>query len=359
MLSISRLKASCVRNLQELNIEPASRINYFYGPNASGKTSVLETIYLLSRVNSFRSSRINSVITHGDKVLSVHAQGRNEGQPFSIGIEKGYGLMRLRFNGTNVNSASEQAKSFPVFLLAPDHNLLFYGGPRQRRHWLDWSLFHVEQDYLETWKNYHRAVRHRNALLKGHRGFKQSEMEGWENIMSVEAARIDALRSSYIEQLQRSLNNDYLPLLLDDSAVIEYRNSLSGEALREKLLQSRPEDSQRGFTGCGPHRADIRFEYAGLDVARHLSRGQIKLFGAALISAQLQAIKQRGVGAIVLVDDIDAELDNESSRKIMQLLIANDTQTFVSSLDLPDWVPRSNEQDAVFHVKQGRVEKTG
>lgn len=359
MLSISRLKASCVRNLQELNIEPASRINYFYGPNASGKTSVLETIYLLSRVKSFRSSRINSVISHGDKVLSVYAQGRNEGHPFSLGIEKGYGLMRLRYNGANVSSASEQAKSFPVFLLAPDHNLLFYGGPRQRRHWLDWSLFHVEQDYLETWKNYHRAVRHRNALLKSHRGFKQTEMEGWENVMSDEAAKIDVLRNGYIEQLQHALNNDYLPLLLDDSATIEYRNSLSGEVLREKLLQSRTEDMQRGFTGCGPHRADIRFGYAGLDVARHLSRGQIKLFGAALISSQLQAIKQRGVGAIVLVDDIDAELDNESSRKIMQLLIANDTQTFVSSLDLPDWVPRGNKQDAVFHVKQGRVEKTG
>lgn len=356
MLTISRLKASYVRNLQELNIEPANRINYFFGPNASGKTSVLETIYLLSRVKSFRSGRINNVITHGQKLLNVFAQGSHDGQPFNLGIEKGHGLMRLRYNGSSVSSASEQAKSFPVFLLAPDHNLLFYGGPRQRRHWLDWSLFHVEHDYLETWKNYHRAVRHRNALLKSQRGFQKSEIEGWENQMGVESARIDALRGQYLANLEQSLNDNYLPLLLEGAAAIEYRNSLSGDDLRDRLIQSRAEDTQRGFTGCGPHRADIRFEFAGRDVAKHLSRGQTKLFGAALISAQLLQIKQQGAGAIVLVDDIDAELDNESSRKIMQLLIENAAQTFVTSLDLPEWVPGDGEH-AVFHVKQGRVEK--
>ena len=71
MLYIEQLKAKAIRNLGEFHIEPGPKLNYFYGPNASGKTSVLETIYFLSRVKSFRSKRIHDVISRGEKVLSV------------------------------------------------------------------------------------------------------------------------------------------------------------------------------------------------------------------------------------------------------------------------------------------------
>lgn len=356
MLYISRLKATSVRNLNGLDIEPAAQINYFYGPNASGKTSVLETLYLLSRVKSFRTSRINSVIRHGEKSLTVFAQGKKNNQPFTLGIEKGHGLMKLKVNGESVHSASEQAHSFPVFLLAPDHNLLFYGGPRQRRHWLDWSLFHVEQHYLETWKSYHRALRHRNALLKSDQRSLDSEIQGWEKIIGQEAEKIDGLRKRYLTRLTQVLAERHLPVVLPAEAEIEYRQGYTGDSMQTMLEQGRAEDRQRGFTGLGPHRAEVRFFYDKLDVARHLSRGQIKLFGAALISAQLEMIKNQGVGAIVLVDDIDAELDSESSEKIMRLLIANAAQTFVSSLELPDWVPHETGKHAVFHVKHGSVQ---
>ncbi len=357
MLAISRLKASFVRNLQELEIQPASSINYFYGPNASGKTSVLEAIYLLSRVKSFRSSRINSVITHGHKSLSVFAQGESNNQSFTAGVEKGYGLMRLKYNGAQVQTASAQARSIPVFLLAPDHNLLFYGGPKQRRHWLDWSLFHVEPGYLDTWKSYHRAVRHRNALLKADRGFSSEEIAGWERLMAEEAEKIDAARKGYLDNVSDLLGSLYLPLLLDGPAEVGYRNSSFGDELLDTLFQSRQEDQKRGFTASGPQRADISFEFSGVDVARHLSRGQIKLYGAGLVSAQLAVLKQCSVGAIILVDDIDAELDSDASRKILDLLINNDAQTFVSSLELPPWAPFDAGCHALFHVKQGQVEK--
>ena len=153
------------------------------------------------------------------------------------------------------------------------------------------------------------------------------------------------------------MNDRYLPVVLPGSAELEYRNSCAGDELALRLEERRVEDQQRGFTGHGPHRADIRFNFSQLDVARHLSRGQIKLFGSALISSQVEQMKQQGLAAIVLVDDIDAELDAQSSQKIMQLLLNNAAQTFVSSLALPDWVPEEVGQHAVFHVEQGSVQK--
>ncbi len=357
MLFLERLKAQRIRNLQELDIEPARCLNYFYGPNASGKTSILETIFLLSRVKSFRSKRVNSVITHGERSLSVFAKGMNQQQSFTLGVEKGVGLTKLKYNGDLVQTASEQAKALPVFLLAPDHSMLFYGGPKERRHWLDWSLFHVKPDYLTTWKSYHRALRHRNALLKSQRNINTAELEGWERLMSDDAAKLDEARFGYLDKILQIMNRQTLNTVLEEKARVEYKNSLAGNSLFETLQKNRADDIQRGFCSVGPHRADIVFYYDDLNVAKHLSRGQIKLFGAALIASQLEILRQESKDALVLVDDIDAELDSESSKKILSLLTESNVQTFISSLSIQDWVPNTPGKHAVFHVKHGVVNK--
>ena len=166
MLYIEELKGNSIRNLKNFSIKTNSSLNFFYGANASGKTSILESIYLLSRLKSFRTKRISDVISRGDDRLQIFAAGKLKNQTFSVGIEKGRGLTRIKFNTEPVKTASEQVKKLPIYTLTPEHYILFVGSPKERRHWLDWSLFHVEQNYLDIWKNYHRALRHRNTLLK-------------------------------------------------------------------------------------------------------------------------------------------------------------------------------------------------
>ena len=357
MLYIDQLKATSIRNLGEFHIEPGPKLNFFYGPNASGKTSVLETIYLLSRVKSFRSKRIHDVISRGEKILSVFAKGVKKDNLFTVGVEKGRGITKLKFNGETIQTASEQAKKLPIYILTPEHHTIFTGTPKERRHWLDWSLFHVEHDYLSIWKNYHRALRHRNALLKSEKIVNSSEMSGWERMMSVEAQKIDKMRQNYLTDLCRLMNSNHIGFVLSGEAKINYETNSSDTDLFELLIENRKADIRRGYTGFGPHRADIEFSYEDFDVAKHLSRGQTKLYGAALISSQIETLKAKDVSAIVLVDDIDAELDDDSSRKMLSLLLANDVQTFVSSLSVRDWVPKNINGHSMFHVKHGKIEK--
>jgi DNA replication and repair protein RecF len=358
MFYIEELKGSSVRNLGEFAIRPGSKLNFLYGPNASGKTSVLESIYLLSRVKSFRSKRINDVISRGSQKLHVFAKGQNEGKEFTVGIEKGHGITNIKFDSEAVQTASEQAKRLPVYVLTPDHHVLFTGTPKDRRHWLDWSLFHVEQDYLTVWKSYHRALRHRNALLKTERHINSSEIAGWEKLMSDEADKIDALRKGYISDLNISMNEKHMPLVLPGKTVIDYSNKpYSDESLAILLAENRQEDVKRGYTGLGPHRSDVTFVYEDFNVAKHLSRGQTKLFGAALVSSQIERLQAAGKNAIILVDDLDAELDADSSKKMLDLLLANNIQTFVSSLLRPDWIKEKNDQYSLFHVKHGNIQK--
>lgn len=357
MLYIEQLKAKAIRNLGEFHIEPGPKLNYFYGPNASGKTSVLETIYLLSRVKSFRSKRIHDVISRGEKVLSVFAKGIQQEKTFTVGVEKGKGITKLKFNGEMVQTASEQAKKLPIYVLTPDHHTIFTGTPKERRHWLDWSLFHVEQNYLTIWKNYHRALRHRNTLLKSEKIVNTNEMSGWEKTMSEEAKKIDEMRQSYITDLCRLMNSNHINIVLSGQANIQYEKNSLDKELFEQLIENRKMDIKRGFTSIGPHRSDIKFSFEDFNVAKHLSRGQTKLYGAALVSAQIEILRSENISAIVLVDDIDAELDDESSKKMLNLLFANNVQTFVSSLSMQDWIPGNENTRSMFHVKHGKIKK--
>ncbi|MGB1799496.1 MAG: DNA replication/repair protein RecF [Gammaproteobacteria bacterium] len=358
MLTIEKLTVESVRNLSELNIEPAAKLNFFYGPNASGKTSVLECIYLLSRIKSFRSKRINDVVRRGERKLQIVAKGQNQGKPFSVGIEKGHGITVIKYNGETVQTASEQARRLPVYIITPDHHVLFTGTPKDRRHWLDWSLFHVEQNYIAVWKSYHRALRHRNALLKSDRGFNPPELTGWEKLMAEEAIKIDEMRQDYINKLNQRLNDRYLPFVLSGTGAVKYLNeSYRDEDLCQLLSESRDDDIKRGYTSIGPHRVDISFVYEDFNVAKHLSRGQTKLFGTAVMSSQVDILKSSGLDALVLIDDLDAELDETSSRKMFELLEQNNVQTFISSLTKPLWIDGKNKECTVFHVEHGKVEK--
>ena len=190
----------------------------------AAKTSILECVYLLSRIKSFRSKRINDVITRGETKLNVFAKGKNNENSFSVGVEKGYGITKIRFDGEAIQTASEQAKLLPVYILTPDHHILYTGTPKDRRHWLDWSLFHVEHNYIAIWKSYHRALRHRNALLKSDRAINSSEIDGWEKRMCEEAMKIDEMRMSYLTDLNNLLNDLYIPKVLNGNASIKYLN---------------------------------------------------------------------------------------------------------------------------------------
>ena len=161
------LQAQQVRNLNNIYLQPAKQLNVITGKNASGKTAVLESIFLLARAKSFRTPRIQEVIQHKKESLIITAklQHEKEGE-ITTGIEKQYGKVTINQNGERIKTVSDQVRKFPIILVTQETQTLITGTPKNRRHWLDWAMFHVEHDYLENWKRYMRALRHRNSLLK-------------------------------------------------------------------------------------------------------------------------------------------------------------------------------------------------
>src|SRR5690606_1070671 len=149
-MSLNRLSVTGVRNLQPVTLNPSPRINILYGDNGSGKTSLLEAIHLLGLARSFRSNRLQPVITHEEPACTVFGEvSFSAEQTSSLGISRERsGEVRIRINGQNAKGAAELADALPLQLINPDSFRLLEGAPKLRRQFLDWGVFHVEHRFL-------------------------------------------------------------------------------------------------------------------------------------------------------------------------------------------------------------------
>lgn len=356
-MRIERLRARNVRNFREVELQPGTRLNVISGPNAAGKTAILEAIHLLARARSFRTPRIEEIVHRQASTLQVTAriQHGEDGQ-LDTGIERGDGRWLLRYAGVTVKSISAHARKFPLVVVTPDSQQLILGGPKLRRHWLDWSLFHVEPGYLTLWRDYHRALRHRNHLLE--RAVPGGEIEAWEEQMGHSGEALDSARRGFIERLQEGLTRLYQSLSVHEAPAIGLERGWRAEgSLQDQLLRTRRADLQTGHTSCGPHRADIVFSIHEAELAAWFSRGQCKEFIVLLMLAQASVIAGcTGEEPLFLVDDFAAEMDRLTQERLFELLESWPGQTFLTCAQVAEsW--GSFPGTRRFHVEHGAVAK--
>ena len=167
-MSIRRLRISQLRNIRQAELE-LGRVNLLSGPNGSGKTSVLEAVFVLGSGRSFRAARLDPVIHHDASQFTVFAslQGEgNDGAPIAIGVSRSRdGNFAGRIQGQAIRNSAELARRLPLQLINSDTFDLLVGGPKVRRQFLDWGVFHVEHGFHRTWLDVHRCLRQRNARV--------------------------------------------------------------------------------------------------------------------------------------------------------------------------------------------------
>ena len=356
-MHIEYLQAQNVRNLTNIELIPGPRLNLFIGPNASGKTALLEAIYILSRGRSFRTPRMAEVIQHRKESLLVAANLiRSQSRSIRTGVEKLPGKTIIRYDGEIIKKTSDQAKNLPVVLIAPDTHRLITGEPRQRRHWLDWGMFHVEPDYLSLWRDYHKSLRQRNVLLKNNR-FDSDQLAGWEMAMSESGTTISRLRINFINKIQEVIKELSVNRGMPPPGFKYFQGWRDGQELKDCLGKERQTDKQLGFTRSGVHRADIEFFIDGHPVSAVFSRGRIKQFIATLLLAQSVVIQNiTGHKPVVLIDDFGAEIDGATRSRLIQMLLERDIQAFITSTEPnPELVDHRGVE--VFHVEHGKLQK--
>ncbi len=196
-MAVRNLRIEDFRCLETVEIEPDAGLNCLYGENASGKTSLLEALFVLGRGRSFRASRKDVLVRDGRSVARVVVRGEGRAGGFRAGLEIGSGRVELRLNGEPASGVAGVAGRMPVEVVDPEVQRLVADGPSERRRYVDWSVFHVEHGFLNDWRRYQRALRHRTALLR--QGVRGRELDPWEQEMELRATAIDAARQRTIE----------------------------------------------------------------------------------------------------------------------------------------------------------------
>jgi DNA replication and repair protein RecF len=360
-MSLSSLHIKNLRNLAEVRIEPASRLNIIHGANASGKTSLLEAIYLLGRAKSFRSSHLHIIEGPGKSGFMVFGQVTGElGIPQPLGVHYEGGKIHMRAAGQALTQTAELVKRLPLLLITPDSHKILTLGPRQRRRFIDWGVFHVEHDFILAYRRYCRALRQRNASLRTPSRFVPSEI--WDNELYETAAQIDGFRRDYLQQFLPLLIHFVKKLLPADWDVsLRYLPGWAQDmTFREALTRSLERDRLLGYTHKGPHRADVVIEAAGKPVQEHASGGQQKLLMCALYLAQAALFKARTQRqCIILLDDLPAELDAEHRCKLMELLCEIGVQIIVTTTDKNLLRIPEGAEAKLFHVEHGVIMEQG
>lgn len=355
-MSLTRLEISAFRNLVEVVAEPGCRFNLFYGQNGSGKTSLLEAIYYLGLARSFRTHLNNRIINNLHDRFSVFGRVQQETRATPIGIERFRdGVSRIRIAGEDVVSVTELAKIIPLQFMNSEAHRLLVGGPKYRRQFLDWGVFHVEHSFFPLWQRAHRALRQRNAAL---RTMPIDQIRLWNQELVVAADALHALRTRYMEQFEAFFSAGLQDLLQSPDVSITYQRGWPRERnLLEVLEESLARDMQLGYTQFGPQRADLTLRVGNTPAHEMLSQGQQKLVVYSLRLAQGLMLQQvTGKKCIYLLDDLPAELDQNKRALVANKLMSLNTQIFITGIEKNDLLPLFPREDIkLFHVEHGEV----
>jgi len=346
------------RNIETASLLFSPGLNLISGANAAGKTSLLEAIYCLGRVRSFRTHVAAQPIRDGQSAfLLVGRVASSAGRQIPIGIERQRSKLEVHLDGQPIQRLSDLAGSFPVQVLSGDTPTILNGGPRFRRQALDWALFHVEQAYREVWQRYTRVLRQRNAALRARMPVKQ--VTTWDVELVDAADRIHEFRCNYFEMLEPQLQLEVKQLLPDKVLALRYQSGWPvNMSLPDALSRSLEKDLYQGFTQYGPHRSDFTLQVNGQGVVSHCSRGQQKVVIVSFMLAQVQLQQDRSVpmGAFLL-DDLNSELDKKHQQRVLSALHDLNCQVFVSAIE-PGTADTAGWQSVKkFHVEHGFVQE--
>ncbi len=388
---LSKLSLENFRNYSYLTLEPPKGLNVLWGDNAQGKTNLLEAIYLLAISKSPRSSadkellrwealqdetcflRVQGVVHKAKDELSVEvviqslpiqavSPPADDKTPEERNFQK-----RLKVNGLP-RRASDFVGRFNSVLFSCQDIDLVYGSPSLRRHYLDITLSQLDNTYLREIQRYNQVLVQRNHLLRLLQGGSatKAEMSFWNQALVASGSYIILQRLEFIETLNKlappihlgitgektELKLHYLQNVGDSEP--RSRESLEN-AFRKTLAQLESREIERGVSLAGPHRDDIQFFLAHVDIGVYGSRGQHRTIALALKLAEAQLFHQRtGEHPVILLDDVLSELDARRRAYLLEAISDNE-QVFLTTTDLDRLSPGILAKATVYRVTEGKL----
>ena len=358
-MPLTNISIKNFRCFESIEISLSPGVNFFYGANGSGKTSILESIFIFSSGKSFKSSNLVSLINQNSEKFLLKGFDAKKGYIVEVEKTKEKPISILLNNKKTVTS--KLIKEFPC---TPIHNNTFSftnASPDFRRKLLDRSIFIAEDNFSSNWFSYYRALKQRNSMLKNNR---ISDIYAWNEMLVEEGTKLDNYRKDFFDKTIKEFHTlleilkPYNVFDFFDVINISFFQGWDNEkSLLETLEENKKTDIRRKTTTGGPHKSDIKFLIKDIDAKQILSRGEQKFFSILWSCAQHEVLKKHyRIDATLIIDDIRSELDDRVFNLFKKLLEHNKNQVIFSCIDdcFSSKISSNLKDFKKFHVEQLR-----
>ncbi len=334
-MNITSLRLKQFRSYKDFSIELSPGVNIVVGPNASGKTNLLEAVQVACIGSSYRAKDID-LIQFNKKICKIEMLGVEHSRDVKIKEEEGRSQKSMVIDKVNVKRLT-QSRYVPIVLFEPEHLRMVSGSPEKRREYLDSILELIDPSYKNALRQYKRALAQRNKLLKQERKTIKDQLFVWDLKISEFGAYIMEGRKGLVKRINKEAGFVYEGLSGNKHKVkLVYESKVKTSDLRSGILKglnnSFSDDVLRGFTSVGPHRDDITFLLRGHNAQTSASRGETRSLVLMCKIVELKIVEEKySEKPILLLDDVFSELDAKRRMSLTKYL--KDYQVIITTTD--------------------------
>ncbi|GIO11952.1 DNA replication and repair protein RecF [Cohnella xylanilytica] len=370
-MQLKRLELHGYRNYEHLELATGAGVNILIGPNAQGKTNLLEAIHVLALTKSHRTSKDKELIGWNQPSARIRAELERKHGAVELELQLSPQGKRAKVNGLEQRKLSGFVGTVNVVLFAPEDLDIVKGAPGVRRRFMDMEIGQVHPGYLYDSQQYQRIMQQRNNYLKATdpRHASQEMLDVWNEQLVSSGVKMMQKRQNFIVKLQSWAEKIHEGITNGaERLTVEYRPSFGGDLgshsqdqsslfdqFMLKLTQGREQEFRRGTTLVGPHRDDLAFFINGKDVQSFGSQGQQRTTALSLKLAELELMREEiGEYPLLLLDDVLSELDQMRQTQLIETFQSR-VQTFITTTGLESVNMSRLKDAAVYHVRHGEV----
>jgi DNA replication and repair protein RecF len=354
------------RNLADVHVSLARRMTIAVGENGQGKTNLLEGLYYLATLKPLRANKLAELIAWGAPSAKVTGRFLIAGAEREIAVEITPSARRATIDGKPTKNLDAYFGGVSVVAFTPDDLAVVKGSPEGRRAFLDRTVFNRFPAFLNESREYARALKSRNRLLK--ENAPRSHLQAWDETLARAGARIWIRRRELLGELTKRAVNAfssigktetpsdwrYCPTVLDGLEFTSASEEVLADVLFRELERRLSRDAERGFTSVGPHADDLSIVLGDHAARQFASQGQARALVLAWKIAEIENLyASNGFLPLLLLDDVSSELDPERNRFLMAYLADSGAQTLMTTTDAELVRGASNEDATWLHVSRG------
>ena len=348
ILKIKALKLKNFRSYETKEVQFHPKLNYIYGKNGSGKTNLIESIYFLTNLKSFRTKKRMNLLKNGFDSMYIRGDFYKDLEKKDVRLEVSFDEKRriYRLNGKTEINLINYLQSVHTMVFFPDSLRIVKDSPSFRRNFFDKAIASSDSSFLLESKEYLRLLKERNKILKN--SLDYNLLETWNDRFFTCASKITAKRIIFLEQLKRKLKKLKEKLNIKKNIEVTYskkpeyfeRKDMEEQLfkeIQEEYIKKKEEERAKKQTCLGPHLDDFVIYFKDVNARESASQGEQRLVMILILLAASDVCREvSGENSIYLFDDMSSELDREKRQSVVEYLISGDSQVFITATEKPE-----------------------